>query len=79
MQDFGARMKEITTSLDMGVRAGGDAADDGAAQAQADTASDQRQLSLEDKELLLEELMDIVSSIDFARGRGDRGGMVRGG
>lgn len=27
-----------------------------------------QQLSLEDKEALLDELMDIVSSIDFARG-----------
>ena len=62
MKDFAVRMKEIKVLLD-----GGEAC------RQSDLG-DQDAGSLEEKEELLEELMGIVGSIDYARGGGRGGG-----
>lgn len=93
MQDFAARMREIKSALDTGVKppekpdeeqevagkdsssqkeqqpdvSAGAGAESAAAAGEAEQTQKQ-QMSLEDKENLLDELMDIVSSIDFARG-----------
>uniref|UniRef100_A0A7S0WF29 Nucleotide exchange factor Fes1 domain-containing protein n=1 Tax=Chlamydomonas leiostraca TaxID=1034604 RepID=A0A7S0WF29_9CHLO len=75
MQDFGARMKEIKASLDTGVRAEQPPAAGAAASESAPPPPPAQRLSLEDKELLLEELLDIVSSIDFARDLHKVGGL----
>lgn len=70
MQDFAARMKEIKAALERDDDGGGSG---GSTSAANDTGG------LEEKEALLDELMDIVASIDYARGacvlggRGDRG------
>ena len=55
MIDLGKRMKDIKDTLDAG-EAGSGAADGGSG------------ASLEEREQLLDELMDIVESIDLARG-----------
>lgn len=63
MKDFVDRMAEIKKALDEGEDAGEDVVTDQAGQG----------LKLEQRELLLDELMDLVSSIDYARGETTQG------
>lgn len=76
MVDFSARMKDIKKALERDTRAGGDAGTGAASDADISSkTSDQdgafetaASSDLKEREALLEELMDIVSSIDYARG-----------
>lgn len=73
MQDFADRMKEIKKALDGGAPAGaGGDADNDAADVAGGVDQDTR---LAEKEALLEELMDIVESLDYARDLHKVGGL----
>lgn len=73
MIDLGQRMADIKESLDAG-GAGAAAGDGGGAAAAGEGAA--APVSLEDKERLLDELLDIVEQIDLAKG-GQGGGAGR--
>ena len=80
MVDLGRRMQDITASLDAGTggAAGGTAAAGSDEAAAAAALQAEEGASLEQKEQLLDELQDLIESIDLAKGEWLGGAMGRG-
>ncbi|EFJ51306.1 hypothetical protein VOLCADRAFT_116527 [Volvox carteri f. nagariensis] len=75
MVDFSARMKEIKTALEKDTSASGAGVESDQGPAAGGDVGDSGGAGLEEREALLEELMDIVSSIDYARDLHKIGGL----